>query len=241
MRLGLDKPTHGGWDYWQEDRPLVTPTIEEYLEAIYTMQGEDPPVIGARVAERMGVSAPTMTETLKRMVRQGYVSVDDRKEIALTEKGREVAESLVRRHRLSERWLRDVLGLDWSKLHQEACKLEHALSPEVEEKLAESLNHPSTCPHGNPIPGSGHRPAEEVVTLNRAKAGDEVMVARVSPSAEEDPLFIDYLARTDLLPGAELRVVEVAPWAGVVIVSRGDDTITIGMQAASQIWVQVKS
>ena len=124
-------------------------------------------MIGVRLAERIGVSAPTMTETLKRMVGQGYVVVDNRKEISLTENGREVAESVVRRHRLSERWLTDVLGLDWAKAHQEACKLEHAISAEVEERLARMLEHPSTCPHGNPIPGSDYKYIEGLVTLDR--------------------------------------------------------------------------
>ncbi|MBI2955149.1 MAG: metal-dependent transcriptional regulator [Chloroflexi bacterium] len=219
---------------------MTTPTIEEYIEAIYIMQSEDSVVISARLAERMAVSAPTMTDTLKRMTKQGYVVVDRRKEINLTEKGKEVAESLVRRHRLSERWLTDVLGLDWSKAHQEACKLEHAISPEVEEKLSKALDNPSTCPHGNPIPGSGKTVPKDSISLNQVSNGNEVTVIRVSQSGEEDPRFLDYLMRGGIVPGAKLKVVEVAPWAGTVTVSSGENSVSIGMQAAAHVWVCVK-
>lgn len=217
---------------------LATPIIEEHLEAIYLMRGEDTPVIAARVADRMGVSAPTMTATLKRMISQGYVTVDERKEIALTEKGWEAAESLVRRHRLSERWLTDVLGLEWARVHQEACKLEHAIGPEVEERLARALNNPSTCPHGNPIPGFNQKAEEAVVSLDQAGRGVRVTIARVSPAAEEDPRLLDYLQATGLVPGADLEVVQVAPWAGVMTIRTAGNTVSIGMQAASQIWVR---
>lgn len=219
---------------------MATPTIEEYLEAIYIMQSEESSVISARIAERMGVSAPTMTDTLKRLIQQGYVRVDKRKEIILTEKGREAAEALVRRHRLSERWLTDVLGLDWATAHQEACKLEHAISAEVEERLSRVLDNPSTCPHGNPIPGSGKRGDDKSISLNRVSDGDEVTVVRVSQTAEEDSRFLDYLQRNDITPGSDLKVVEVAPWAGTVTVSCGDKTVAIGLQAAAHVWVQVK-
>ncbi len=219
---------------------MTTPTIEEYLEAIYIMQSEDAAVISARVAERIGVSAPTMTDTLKRMIKQGYVVVNKQKEITLTEKGREAAEALVRRHRLSERWLTDVLGLDWATAHQEACKLEHAISPAVEERLSKVLDNPSTCPHGNPIPGSGKKVDDGSVPLNRASEGDEVTVIRISQTAEEDPRFLDYLQRNAIVPNADLKIVEVAPWAGTVTVSSGGSNVSIGLQAAAHIWVLIK-
>ena len=218
---------------------MTTPTIEEYLEAIYIMQSEDAAVISARVAERIGVSAPTMTDTLKRMIKQGYVVVNKQKEITLTEKGREAAEALVRRHRLSERWLTDVLGLDWATAHQEACKLEHAISPAVEERLSKVLDNPSTCPHGNPIPGS-EKVDDGSVPLNRASEGDEVTVIRISQTAEEDPRFLDYLQRNAIVPNADLKIVEVAPWAGTVTVSSGGSNVSIGLQAAAHIWVLIK-
>lgn len=219
---------------------MATPTIEEYLEAVYIMQSENSPVISARLAERFGVTAPTMTDTLKRMIKQGYVKIDQRKEIFLTERGREVAESLVRRHRLSERWLTDVLGLDWSKAHHEACKLEHALSSEVADKLSDALDHPTTCPHGNPIPGSGQSAVEGSVSLDRVNSGDQVIVIRISQNAEEDPRFLEYLQRNGIVPNAELTIQEVAPWAGTVTLSNGAEVVSIGLQAAANIWVLVR-
>ena len=131
----------------------TTPAIQDYLGAIYDLAGSDKPVIGARLARYMHLSAPSITEALRRMQREGYVRVAGRKEIRLTTKGLDIARTMARRHRLLERWLTDVLGLDWSRAHDEAHRLEHALSPVVEERLAEMLGMPSTCPHGNPIPG----------------------------------------------------------------------------------------
>src|SRR5207249_10686447 len=131
----------------------TTPAIQDYLGAIYDLAGSDKPVIGARLARHMHISAPSITEALRRMQREGYVTVASKKESRLTAKGLDIARTMARRHRLIERWLTDVLGLDWSRAHDEAHRLEHALSPVVEERLATLLGMPSTCPHSNPIPG----------------------------------------------------------------------------------------
>lgn len=219
---------------------MATPTIEEFLEAIYVMETENSPVISARLAERIGVSAPTMTDTLKRMVNQGLVSAGGRKDIALTEKGREIAEAVVRRHRLSERWLTDVLGLDWAKAHEEACKLEHAISPEVEERLSRLLDNPVTCPHGNPIPGSDYKVVDGCIPLNEACEGVTVEVVRVAHAAEEDQRLLGFLQRNGIIPGEELAIDEVAPWAGTMRVIAGEQSVTIGLQAAVHIWVKIK-
>ena len=216
---------------------MATPAIEEYLEAIYIIGTERPPVKSARVAEVMGVSAPTMTDTVRRLAQQGYISMGEGKALLLTEKGRQAAEALVRRHRLSERWLVDVLGMDWSKVHDEACKLEHALSPEVEERLASFLNNPSTCPHGNPIPGArGTAPAGTL--LSEARTGEEATLLRISSAGEKNPQFLDYLKEKGLVPGTRFKVVEVAPWTGIIRVAVGDSVVPIGIDSASQLWVQ---
>jgi DtxR family Mn-dependent transcriptional regulator len=215
---------------------VATPTIEEYLETIYKMRAEGHAVIGARVAERMGVTAPTMTDTLKRMREQGYVTTGEGREITLTAKGTAAAESMVRRHRLSERWLVDVLGMDWSQVHDEACRLEHALSPEVEARLSKALGDPIACPHGNPIPGSGQLPLEGQ-RLSEARPGEEVTLERVSPEAETDSQFLAYLTTHGMVPGSRLKVIEATPWAGVVTIAVGGATSVIGMDAASRLWV----
>src|SRR6516164_243427 len=135
------------------EEPLSA-TVEEYLESIYNMSAEDEVVIGARLAEKFHVSAPTVTEMLKRLVRDGYVEMDSRRQVTLTEAGNQAAEAVLRRHRRTERFLVDMLGMQWHQVHEEACRLEHFISGAVENRVIASLNNPTTCPHGNPIPGS---------------------------------------------------------------------------------------
>ncbi|MBI1894062.1 MAG: metal-dependent transcriptional regulator [Candidatus Rokubacteria bacterium] len=137
----------------------TSPAIEDYLAAIYDLISSGRTVIGARLARHMKVSAPSVTEAVSRMGRDGYVRIGARKEVTLTKKGKALAEVMARRHRLLERWLTDILGLDWTEAHEEAHRLEHALSPKVEDRLAAILGMPSTCPHGNPIPGMA-RPSQ---------------------------------------------------------------------------------
>src|SRR5256886_9999994 len=136
------------------EEPLSA-TVEEYLEMIYNMNMEDEVVIGARLAEKFRVAPPTVTEMLKRLVRDGYVEMDNRRQVTLTEAGNQAAEAVLRRHRLTERFLVDMLGMQWHQVHEEACRLEHFISGAVEARVVTTLNHPSTCPHGNPIPGPG--------------------------------------------------------------------------------------
>src|SRR5438874_210431 len=130
----------------------TTASVQDYLAAIYDLQSSGKPVIGARLAKHMGISAPAVTEAIQRIVRSGYVRVGRGKELSLTPKGHQIAEVMARRHRLLERWLTDTLGLNWTDAHEEAHRLEHAISPRVEDRLAELLGMPSTCPHGNPSP-----------------------------------------------------------------------------------------
>src|SRR5688500_10722641 len=129
------------------------PPLEEYLEAIHELEEEGVQVIQARLAERLGHSAPSVSETMRRLKDDGYVTLSNRT-ISFTEKGRQRAESVVRKHRLAERLLTDVIGLEWHKAHLEACRWEHVISDEVEERLVALLENPQTCPHGNPIPGA---------------------------------------------------------------------------------------
>ena len=217
----------------------VSPTIEEYLESIYLMSAAGKPAVGARLAEALKVSAPTVTETVRRMQRDGYVGLDSAKGITLTERGQELAEQLVRRHALSERLLTDLLGVDWHTAHAEACRLEHAISPEVEERLAAVLGNPVTCPHGNPIPGAtgaedpiaGERP------LSETRPGQTVLVHRVSEEAEADAELLAHFDRWGLRPGTLLQVAEVLSVNGTVTVLINGETVTLGLRAADQLWV----
>ena len=133
-------------------------TTEEYLEAILEIEEEGVVPIRARLVERLGLSGPAVSETVNRLVDHGYAELLDDRTLKLTDKGRKVATSVVRRHRLAERLLVDIIGLEWEKVHREADRWEHAISAEVEEKLVALLGDPATCPHGNPIPGSRTSP-----------------------------------------------------------------------------------
>ena len=215
----------------------TTPAIQDYLGAIYDLAGSEKPVIGARLARYMHLSAPSITEALRRMQKDGYVRLDGKKEIRLTTKGLGIAETMARRHRLLERWLTDVLGLDWARAHDEAHRLEHALSPVVEEKLAEMLGMPSTCPHGNPIPGMPAPEAHHPIPLSQAKAGQALVIDRITEEAEADRQLLRFLWESGVRPGVRLEVAEVAPYAGTISVLLEGRTVTIGLVAAHKIWV----
>ena len=212
-------------------------SVQDYLAAIYDLGGSGHPVIAARLAKHMGISAPAVTEAIHRMVRGNHVKVGDGKELTLTPRGRQVAEVMARRHRLLERWLTDILGLNWTDAHEEAHRLEHAISPRVELRLAELLGMPSTCPHGNPIPGMATAPPVEPFPLAQAKEGMTVVVERITEEAEADKNLLEHLWRNDVRPGRRLRITEVAPWAGTITAAGDGRTIALGLPAAAKIWV----
>jgi DtxR family transcriptional regulator, Mn-dependent transcriptional regulator len=216
----------------------VTPAVENYLMAIYALGEEIQPVIAARVAEEMGVSPSTMVATLRRLERENYIRVKQRKEIHLTTKGKKVAEAVLRRHFLTERLLTDVLGLDWVKAHQEAHRLEHAISQEVEERLARLLRHPATCPHGNPIPGGrAASGSHKWISLAAAASGTEVILKSISEIGERDSRLLAYMQQHGLLPGARVVVEEASLSLGILNLKVGEDSFSLGFEAAKKIRV----
>jgi DtxR family Mn-dependent transcriptional regulator len=219
------------------DRADATASVQDYLAAVYDLSSSGKPVIGARLAKHMAISAPAVTEAIQRMSRGGYLKVGRGKELTFTPKGRQIAEVMARRHRLLERWLTDTLGLDWTEAHEEAHRLEHAISPLVEDRLAEMLGMPSTCPHGNPIPGMARPPRVEPFPLAQAREGVTVVVERITEEAEADKKLLEYLWRFDVRPGRRLTITEVAPWAGTITAAENGQTITLGLPAAAKIWV----
>lgn len=221
-----------------EDEQRLSETVEDYLQLIYTMRREAEVVIPARLKERLGVTAPTALATLRRMERDGLVSLHRGREIELTDDGRLAAESTIRRHMLAERLLVDVLKLEWCDAHDEAHRMEHAISPRVESQLLEMLNHPTTCPHGNPIPGL-HGPLPETSPLSTAREGDRVVINNISEHAEEDYDLMRYLQRSGLVPDALLAVEEVSRPNATVTVTLGDgNRVAVGMPAAHVIQVR---
>jgi len=219
----------------------TTASVQDYLAAIYDLAGSGKPVIGARLAKHMGISAPAVTESIHRMTRGGYVKVGRGKALTLTTKGRGIAEVMARRHRLLERWLTDTLGLNWTDAHEEAHRLEHAISPRVEDRLAELLGMPSTCPHGNPIPGMP-KPLTSVEPFPLAQARESmvVVVERITEEAEADKKLLEHLWRNDVRPGRRLTIVEVAPWAGTITAASNGQRIALGLPAAAKIWVYIE-
>jgi DtxR family Mn-dependent transcriptional regulator len=180
--------------------------VEEYLETILALSEEGVPVIGARIAERLGRSAPSVSQMLDRLVEDGYVTREGRR-LSLTASGRELAEKVVRKHRLAERLLTDVIGLEWYKVHREAGRWEHVISDDVEARLVELLGDPATCPHGNPIPGS-HSPALALATRPLADVGEgeRVRLLRISEEVELNLGSLELLDEGRFIPGAVARV-----------------------------------
>ena len=220
---------------------MTTPAVESYLEIIFMLNAEGQAAIGARLAESLHVSRPTVTATIKRMVREGLVKTNDHKEIQMTPKGQAIAEQLQHRHRIVERWLTDVLGLDWAQSDAEAHKLEHAMSDPVVELLNKHLGYPSTCPHGNPIPGNARGVTtvdRKVFHLDLAKEGDRVIVTRVSEYAENVGELLEYLGSHGLIPGATITVVELAPFKGPLTLKLGTRTISLSRDIAKFVWVK---
>jgi DtxR family transcriptional regulator, Mn-dependent transcriptional regulator len=210
------------------------PPLEEYLEAIHELEEEGTQVIQARLADRLGHSAPAVSEMIRRLKTEGYLTVEDR-DVRLTDKGRERAESVVRKHRLAERLLTDVIGLPWHKAHVEACRWEHVISDEVEARLVILLGNPQTCPHGNPIPGS--RPdSRELVALSSLKGGEHVRLERVTEQVEINLEALAYLSDNGFVPGVDARVASRAP-DGTLTLDLGEHTIALGPALTGQLYV----
>jgi DtxR family Mn-dependent transcriptional regulator len=210
------------------------PPLEEYLEAIHELGEEGMVVIQARLAERLGHSAPAVSEMIKRLRDEGYVEVRGRS-LLLTDLGRRVAESVVRKHRLAERLLTDIIGLPWEKAHLEAGRWEHVISDEVEARLIEVLGHPTTCPHGNPIPGSGGT-EPRVSALSESRRGDHVRLERVTEQVEIDSASMEYLSDHGFVPGTQATVASRAP-DGTLTLDLGEHMIALGPGIASQLFV----
>ncbi len=192
-------------------------------------------VIQARIAERLDVSRPAVSEMVHKMADEGLLTVN-RGKIALSVEGMKLAEQVVRRHRLAERFLTDVLGLSWALAHQEAGKWEHVISTPVEDAMAKLLGDPTTCPHGNPIPGSDYR-APDLVALSELAVGDGFTITRIPEELEFAKGMLEFLESHELLPGAVGTLVALSP-DGSATVSIDDDTVGIGSFASERIMVK---
>ena len=193
-----------------------SPAVEDYLETIYELEESGIPVMRARLVERLGVSAPTVSETVARLEREGFLALDDQRVVRLTERGRASATGVMRRHRLAERLLVDVLHVPWHQVHEEAHRLEHAISETLEPYLVRVLGDPGTCPHGNPIPGSANAvDLADQVPLAGVPIGGRAVVRRIDEEVEAQPATMRALEEHLLMPGCAVEVVEVDDGFGV--------------------------
>jgi DtxR family Mn-dependent transcriptional regulator len=213
--------------------PEYHPAFEEYCEAIFELNEDDVDVIQARIAERLAISRPAVSEMIKRMEGQGLISVDGG--IALTPDGLDLAETVVRRHRLAERFLTDVLGLSWSEAHGEAGRWEHVISERVEAAMVRLLGDPTTCPHGNPIPGSDYH-APDAVALHTLSVGAGFEVSRIPEELEFAPGILEFLETSSLVPGRRGTITAVSP-DGTTTVEVEGRHVGIGRFASERILV----
>jgi DtxR family Mn-dependent transcriptional regulator len=210
------------------------PAFEEYCECIFELREDDLDVIQARIADRLQVSRPAVSEMIRRLDAEGLIEQVDGK-IQLTGGGIVLAEQVVRRHRLAERFLTDVLGLSWADAHHEAGRWEHVMSENVEAAMNRLLGAPTTCPHGNPIPGSGYE-APDSVRLADLEVGREFTVARIPEELEFTPGLLEFLERSNILPGRFGHVRANAP-DGTITVEIEGHRIGVNSFASTRILV----
>lgn len=215
----------------------VSATVEEYLEAIYRLEESKGSAKTSELAQRMKVALGTITNTVESMENQNLIVHEPYKGVKLTSKGRKMALDVLRRHRLSERLLTDVLQLDWSKAHDAACKLEHAIADkDVLKPLEKALGNPKTCPHGNPIPTeSGKMSEERSELLTGLSQGESGTILKVTDERQD---MLQYLSTLGLVPGASVSVEEKAPFNGPIIVKVMGASYALGREVASAIWVK---
>ena len=212
----------------------LSTTVEDYLSLIYVLERDNEPVVGVHLAEILGVTPPTVTNTLKRMARDGLIQTDE-KGTRLTETGWDSARTVMRRHMLTE-WMM-VSRLPWSRLHQEAHNLEHAISGEAEAALLEELGHPQTCPHGNPLPG-----CEEAVAawipLTKIAPNEKVIIRRIHELAEQNSELMAFLESHGIQPGIEASIEEVLPFNQTISLKIQGQQVTLGFASARHIFVE---
>ena len=225
-------------------------TTEMYLRTIYELVEEGIIPLRARIAERLHQSGPTVSQTVARMERDGLLTVEGDRHLELTDEGNRLATRVMRKHRLAERLLTDVIGLDWELVHAEACRWEHVMSETVERRLVELLDHPTESPYGNPIPGlqelgetsdgeefmHGVEVLDAVVAaLPATEEGARVLVRRISEEIQKDETLMGALRRVGALPD---KVVTVAAGAEGVLLGSGGETAELDHEAASHVFVR---
>jgi len=215
---------------------ILTPHVEEYLEAIYRLGGQNTPVPVGALAAHLDISVVSANEMVRRLQEQGLVRYTPYHGVILEQDGLCEALAILRRHRLWERFLTDKLGFSWDTVHEEACRLEHAASESVTERLAEWMDHPEQCPHGHPVPQPGCvlEPESDAVRLTELQVGQGGSVAYV---ASEEPELLRHLEELDLQPQARIVVEQVAPFEGPLTVRVNDRRQMVGHKVALAVYI----
>lgn len=214
----------------------VTAITEDYLEGIYKLQERDGVARTSEIVKLLQVVPGTVTNTVERLEREDLVTHVPYKGVKLTEKGRKIALQVIRRHRLSERLLTDILHVEWEKVHEVACGLEHGIIDDIDRNLEKALGHPNTCPHGNPIPtrcgGIIEEKSRPLTDLNPKEHGTIVKII------EEKHTLLQTLAALGLMPEVSIEVVEKAPYKGLVTIKVGGNRHQLSHRVASIIKVK---
>lgn len=215
----------------------LSPQIEDYLKAIYRIQLQGGRAGTNRLAEQMDVTAASATNMLKRLAELKMVRYTPYRGVELTTAGRKIALEILRHHRLMELYLTEILGMSWDQVHDEADRLEHVISEEFEERVAEALGHPAVDPHGDPIPTKELAITEtDYPTLAELEAGEWGEVARVT---DGDPELLRYLAELGLYPGTSVSVREKGPFEGPIVVEVSGTEHSVGRELARNVFVKV--
>jgi DtxR family Mn-dependent transcriptional regulator len=214
-----------------------TPTIEDYLAVIYIQERDGEEIIPAHLAKSLEVAPPTVTVTLRRMERDGWIRNDHKSGIALTSTGKDAASSVIRRHMLTEWMLTRMLNVPWSETHAEADHIEHTISNEIEEKMRANLDDPRQCPHGNPLPGYEHITATWL-PLTSIRAGEKVTIRRIHETAEDNLDLLRYLESNHIIPGRVVEVHEVLEFNQTISLRTDDKEISLGFPAAQFLFVE---
>jgi len=214
----------------------VTSAIEEYLEIIYRLQEKGGVATTSDLVKSLKVAPGTVTNTIARLKRESLVIHEPYRGVRLTEKGRRIALRTIRKHRLSERLLTDLLNVEWENVHEAACKLEHSISDEIAKKIEKALGHPKTCPHGNPIPTEcGGIIEEKSRPLSELKVGEEGIIAKIT---DERPEILEYLNSLKVRPDRMIKVVEKAPFNGPIIIRIEGKNHALSRETASLIEIK---
>ncbi len=221
----------------QQRDSLTHQAIEDYVKTIYSLALEESPVSTSRIAAARSVKPASATSMIQRLARLKLVNYEKHYGVTLTEAGEKLALEVIRHHRLLELYLMEALGFRWDEVHEQADILEHVISEKMEERIAAALNHPEFDPHGDPIPAlDGTMAVMDTTALSDMAAGDRVRVARIPDDSNSE--LLRYLAGLGLVPGAVMRLVEVAPFLGPLTVEVGDGRAVIGRNLADLVLVE---